>query len=851
MLQYRFMHWKLVSQLSIGLVIIASLGIFSEASSVKAQQVSACKDVVVIFARGSGQASSLPLGDKGAVERDALFNNLRSYLLSPQLTVDYFELNDKLPGAVHQYPAVGIDPRAGSQEFQNMIDAKVSFRLFEANGRYDESVEKGKNNLIEYFEFLRDTGELEKCSNTQYILSGYSQGAQVIGEAVRDVRMQTFLSAISFIAYFGDPKYDNGKRLIGLSSSEIPWHRGDIKPYSGGGALGARTPYAPDVLRDKVGSWCKHNDGICGGSWIDLQVHKENHGLYDEQPIKAAAAEISTVIKKKSSSSFTGPACGPAEQDFVLAIDRSSSMTRDEDFFGNHAAKKTADSIFATGCNVRVAVVGYNDPMALGPTVLHQFTDSKEDVQATIFSLYRPVTHNNQIDKLQTPVREAMIRAMELDWRPNAQKALLVTSNMVGTGGNWTAESGVDTAALLAEPLSQEVIQKSRQAGGVEVYYGRVWSDKYPSFVKGEDAYYDAFTQATGGLRLWYANTNVRSWAISNGLYDMQALLRSKPKVSVPGVRLKVGQQVTINPIDVSNGAIANSVQINGYPTTYQWYLDCQNGQQQTHSGQTITFTPTTAGTCYAAVRAYGPSWSSCNICSESTAWAKRYVAPFELEVLPADYTPPPLPGPIRNLTKQKSHSQLILQWEPPQNAAEVGEVAYVIKDDKSNVLGATKATKLQITDIPSGQEPTILIAAASENGVSDAQQSSADAVVIVAEGSDANSDETVSPSTTPSNQDDGRLLYTVSGQYSSATNQTITTQLPESGDGQVLQAATNAEAFSAPVVPRSFAAPMTTVAATNPAGPSQKIIITAVSLTALIGAGFGLKYAASRVAKK
>ncbi len=809
-----------------------------------------CSDVIVIYARGSGQKAKPPTNDPDAAERDALFSDLSNYLKDSSLKIEYLELDGTLPGAVHDYLAVGVDPNK-IETLQNLVDARVSFRLFEGNGRYDESVESGKRNLIEYFEFVSDTGLFERCSSIQYVLSGYSQGAQVVGEALSDTRMSPFLHRIAYVALFGDPKNDNGKRLFGLGASDIPWYRGDVKPYKGGGILGVRSPYMVDSLRSKTGSWCKNDDGVCGGSWIDAGTKEENHGLYDEQPIKTAAAEISTVIKKKSSSSFTGPACGPAEQDFVLAIDRSSSMTRDEDFFGNHAAKKTADSIFATGCNVRVAVVGYNDPMALGPTVLHQFTDSKEDVQATIFSLYRPVTHNNQIDKFQTPVREAMIRAMELDWRPNAQKALLVTSNMVGTGGNWTAESGVDTAALLAEPLSQEVIQKSRQAGGVEVYYGRVWSDKYPSFVKGEDAYYDAFTQATGGLRLWYANTNVRSWAISNGLYDMQAILRSKPKVSVPGVRLKAGQQVTINPIDVSNGAIANSVQINGYPTIYQWYLDCQNGQQQTHSGQTITFTPAKAGTCYAAVRAYGPSWSSCNICSESTAWAKRYVAPFELEVLPADYTPPPLPGPIRNLTKQKSHSQLILQWEPPQNAAEVGEVAYVIKDDKSNVLGATKATKLQITDIPAGQEPTVLIAAASENGVSDAQQSSADALVVSAEEADANSDETVSPSTTPSNQDDNRLLYTVSGQYLSTTNQTITTQLPVSGDGQVLRAATNAEVFAAPVVPRSFATPITTAAATSPTEPSQKIIIAAVSLTALIGAGFGLKYAASRVAKK
>jgi hypothetical protein len=151
----------------------------------------------------------------------------------------------------------------------------------------------------------------------------------------------------------------------------------------------------------------------------------------------------------------------------------------------------------------------------------------------------------------------------------------------------------------------------------------------------------------------------------------------------------------------------------------YSWYADCSAKGTNTLNGQTVKFTPTKTGTCHGAVSVRESAKAFCNACAEGDPYGSRAVLPFVIEVLPADYVPPPLPQLVRNITKQRlwAEDTLRITWEPPANASEVGELAYVVRDGDGTVLGVTRTPQIDITDIDDDDEPIVLVSAASSGG--------------------------------------------------------------------------------------------------------------------------------------
>jgi hypothetical protein len=280
---------------------------------------------------------------------------------------------------------------------------------------------------------------------------------------------------------------------------------------------------------------------------------------------------------------------------------------------------------------------------------------------------------------------------------------------------------GFDETDFMKQQAVLDVLQKSREKGGIEIHAARIYhSDTQAyTYLPGSTSFYQymaKFVTLTAGTYQDRTNCGLCSWLDMH--FSFKTKLAEKPVVSVPNIRVKVGQSTNLVAKDISGGVIPAALKrSNG--VSYSWFTDCAAKGTNTLNGQTVTFTPTKAGTCHGAVVVRESAKAFCNSCTEGDPYGSRAVTPFVIEVLPADYTPPPLPGLIRNITKEHlwSEDALRIKWDPPANATDVGELAYVVRDEDGTVLGVTRSTQLDITDIEDEEEPIVLVSGVSSGG--------------------------------------------------------------------------------------------------------------------------------------
>jgi len=250
----------------------------------------------VLFVRGSGSGFD-------SYQASAFKNSITSALHSRGIgSVEWAELGN-LDGdydppeklAATEYPAVRVDKWSAA----NTI-----------NGNYNNSVTIGKNELATHLNdrYAGDgpTGS-GSCSKEVLILGGYSQGADVIGRALNSGQLgQAVWDHIGFVALYGDPRFYPGSVGDRIAHANFQpnwwWVRGDdpgyfVNPFSSDlGVLGARNPYAPNVLKGRFGSWCAAFDLVCTGWPFGLSIHA---GAYQNTWIPNSAGEIAYVAKLK------------------------------------------------------------------------------------------------------------------------------------------------------------------------------------------------------------------------------------------------------------------------------------------------------------------------------------------------------------------------------------------------------------------------------------------------------------------------------------------------------------------------------------------------------------------------
>jgi hypothetical protein len=147
-----------------------------------------CSDVEFIFARGSGQA--LNENKREAPEFKKIVGEIKEY--APTLTTNFYELGSSSHGG-HKYPAVEAN-----------APTAIGAAVRGTSSKYYASVREGIQELMAYF------SEQKSCTNTRYVLAGYSQGAQVMGDALALIDRATIPAGLKdrvvYVALFGDPK---------------------------------------------------------------------------------------------------------------------------------------------------------------------------------------------------------------------------------------------------------------------------------------------------------------------------------------------------------------------------------------------------------------------------------------------------------------------------------------------------------------------------------------------------------------------------------------------------------------------------------------------------------------------
>lgn len=147
----------------------------------------ACSGVQVVWARGTGDPAS---GDTaGNVFVDT---QMQDRITAAGTTFSEYRLGSGTGFGGFKYPATGT-------RFDFLVGGYLHL-----GGPYADSVAQGRHELAAY---LADRAAT--CPNERYVLGGWSQGAQVIGEGLFDVSA-SIRARIAFVALFGDPKRDTG-----------------------------------------------------------------------------------------------------------------------------------------------------------------------------------------------------------------------------------------------------------------------------------------------------------------------------------------------------------------------------------------------------------------------------------------------------------------------------------------------------------------------------------------------------------------------------------------------------------------------------------------------------------------
>ena len=198
-----------------------------------------CPIYVFIGARGSGEAWSSENFGMGQLN-DAVFTFLERHLSSMAST----------PRGV-QSPAVSLVD-GWDVALTAVTIGGATFGVGKGLvGAYKESVNDGVQWLTGHLETYQYSAG---CRATRFILSGYSQGAQVVADSVASLPA-TYRHLIAGVLLFGDPQF-NGQNEPSDRSTYDTDRYGALSSTDG-------TRKFPNWLSGHVWSYCHQNDPIC------------------------------------------------------------------------------------------------------------------------------------------------------------------------------------------------------------------------------------------------------------------------------------------------------------------------------------------------------------------------------------------------------------------------------------------------------------------------------------------------------------------------------------------------------------------------------------------------------------
>lgn len=372
------------SFLFIGIIMLATIFPLSR----HVVRASDCPDLKVIFVRGSGAER---YNNQDYQEFKA---SLETKLQTSDLSYEFEDLD---------YPAIGVTG-------DNITVAVGAFVSGGESYAFGDSVKQGVSKLTA-------TVNGATCSNTKYVIGGYSQGAMVVSGSLEKLNP----NRVIYAATFGDPKIflpeGAGPLPAACKGSNLSDYRVYVPDcFAYKGLLGAREPYSPAGFTGKLGTWCNKYDLFCSSKYSI-----SSHTAYVEDRLYEDASKL---IFSKVAAEFGFKNDYTSPHDTAILIDSTGSMRNLITRYKAEAlnlAKKTLSS------GGRVALFDYRD-----------LADGYVPVEKCSFKTCNLETFGQGLDSIQTggggDMPESLLSSSfqvmkRLDWRLGSTKSLVILTD--------------------------------------------------------------------------------------------------------------------------------------------------------------------------------------------------------------------------------------------------------------------------------------------------------------------------------------------------------------------------------------------------------------------------------------
>jgi hypothetical protein len=653
-----------------------------------------CKKVDVIFARGSG----VEVG-KENTEAPKFFGAIQERIKNGVIGLNIYELGKETYGG-HNYEAVNVSDTRN----WNALGAVTSAGY--AND-YGKSVDSGVGELYNYV-----IQRYEKCKSEGilFILGGYSQGAQVIGQTLAKFS-ETVRNRIIFAGFFGDPKLHlpegEGWNPPACQGKDLSVYRRTFVDCDlDNGSLGSRKPYLPMDMKVKSGLWCYKSDYVCGTSKnpLDTSGHGEykNSGGAIDEAAREAMVKLKARLKAEAPPTPTPqpgqpPTPPPAYEaldikyvfgtkttgsNVVFLVDASEQMTTNHQKVQQFINQKGPEILASGG---KYTVIPYYGYYGLHPDIVAGIGGSNYYTRALTSPFSTPVHEkyttpfiyggvvgdpNSGSGQIHGSAIAALKKTFEsLDWQYGSTKSVILLTNNPSNDSN----NGVGATM-------EQVVRLSLSIDPVNVY---------PVVPEEMANSYQSLAKDTAGQVVTYTDDLLQA---ANQAFT-KTTQRPVPLLKNTEYRAEPGQEITFDASD--------SYVIDADITKYEWDFDGDSVFEATTTTPSINHTYSADFTGLMQVRIS----ASNNTIANMSATVK--VAVTQPPATPA--SPKNLAYTITSTTDNKS--AVMINWE--QGDTPVDRWLVRVNDMPMGYVEGTR-TSLEITDILRTENVVISVAGAT-----------------------------------------------------------------------------------------------------------------------------------------
>lgn len=649
-----------------GLALVAAFAIVGSFAATPALAASKCPSYLFIGVRGSGESQKT---------------------MGPILETEWTKLQKSLAGASVAIRQINLRyPAVGFTRSYSVFGRKLTVPDFESR-RYGESVAKGVARIV--FEAAR-------CKKSKLILSGYSQGAQVVMLALGVLDRRRVVAA----TLFGNPMFHADSYAT----------QGDPDPTRNGlAAIPHVDPY-PSDLKGRLFDYCRARDPICQGfadchrsSLVTVHCDFDRsfgpHTSYKDLDTDAAAANIARLIRDDQAAQGNAiPEPSPASKgpvDVVFTIDTTGSMG---DVISSVSAdvQSMAAQLASTEPDFRLALVAYRDAPP----------ECDDDYQARVVQDFTTDTaaFNGAVDSLDADggcdeyesVYSGIMQGLSLGWRPSVTRVLVAI-------GDANGHSPDPATGYVATNVIQQAQAASVAIYGLDVGDASATFDELASATGGQVFSADDADQVPVAIQQAIAAQAAAPSADAGGGWAAAAV-KGRAAQSASGYVGPVGAPIMLS--------AASSWSPLGRALTYSWDFDADGTIDQTADRPIVAHTYATPYDGDVTLR----------VTDSAGQTAVRRVH------MTASGEPIAAPAKPRKLKLKRAGRGAKATWRRGRGGGRVA--AWVIRNRRGTVIGYAKARKgavqrFKIRQISKGKPFRVRVSALNAGGESAATRPS------------------------------------------------------------------------------------------------------------------------------